>query len=145
MATTPGMTLTRRRCRDFWCSRLEHLPRRAREKLIKVGHFTEQRGRSYFFHASDIVFELGMATYSGSGKYTDDDVVVFWNNIPDDADAESEPACSRTATWWPIVCVSRRRERIDVSGERALVIPLPHLLCDNLIAWWIRAASTEGV
>jgi hypothetical protein len=98
-----------------------------------------------FYHTSDIVFELGMATYSGSGKYTDDDVVVFWNNIPEDADAESEPACSRTAAWWPIVCVSPRRERIDVSGERVLVISLCHLLWDNLIAWWIRVASTEGV
>ena len=86
-----------------------------------------------------------MATYSGSGKYTDDDVVVFWNNIPEDASAESEPVCSRTATWWPIVCVNRRRERIDVSGERALVISMYHLLWDNLTAWWIRVASTEGV
>jgi hypothetical protein len=121
------------------------LPRRARDKLIKVGHFTEHRGRSYFYHASDIVFELGMATYSGSGKYTDDDVVVFWSSIPEDADAKSEPACCRTATWWPIVSVSPRRERTDVSGEEVLDISLHHLLWDKLIAWWIRVASTEGV
>ena len=86
-----------------------------------------------------------MATYSGSGKYTDDDVVVFWNNIPEDADAEAEPVCSRTAAWWPIVCVNRRRERIDVSGERVLVISMYQLLGRSLIAWWTRAASTEGV
>ena len=113
MATAPGMTLTRRRCRDFWGSRLEHLPRRARNKLIEVPHFKEHCGRSFFYHTSDIVFELGMATYSGSGKYTDDDVVVFWNNIPEDADDEVEPVCSRTAAWWRLVCADRRRERID--------------------------------
>jgi hypothetical protein len=145
MATSPEMTPTRRRCRDFWGSRLEHSPRRARDKLIKVGHFTEQRGRSYVYHSSDIVFELGMATYSGSGKYTDDDVVVFWSNIPEDADAESEPVCSRTARWWPIVCVNRRRERIDVSGEEVLVMSTVDLLWDKPFAWWVRVASTEGV
>ena len=86
-----------------------------------------------------------MATYSGSGKHTDDDVVVFWSSIPEDADAKSEPVLSRAAARWPIVSVSPRRERIDVSGEEVLVISLDHLLWDKLIAWWIRAASTEGV
>ena len=70
---------------------------------------------------------------------------LFWNSVPEEADAESRPVCARAATWWPIVCVNRRRERIDVSGERVLVISLWHLLCDNLTAWWIRVASTEGV
>jgi hypothetical protein len=121
---------------------LDQLPSRAREKLIEVGHFTEHRGRSYVYH-NDIVFELGMATYSGSGKYTSDDDAVFWGNIPEDADAKSEPACCRTATWWPIVSVSPRRT--DGSGEEVLVISLYHLLCDKLTAWWIRVASTEGV
>ena len=121
------------------------MPQRAKEKLIKVGQFKEHRGRSHFYRGSDIVFELGMATYSGSGKYTDDDVVVFWSSIPEDADTKSEPVCSRAAAWWPIVSVSPRRERIDVSGEEVLVISLVDLLWDKPFAWWIRVASTEGV
>ena len=124
MATALGMTLTRRRCRDFWGSRLEHLPRRARDTLSKVGHFTEQRGRSYFYHTSDIVFELGMATYSGSGKYTDDDVVVFWSSIPEDADTKSEPVCSRAAAWWPIVSVSPAASALTFRARRCSSFPL---------------------
>ena len=138
------MTLTRRRCRDFWGSRLEHLRKRARDKVIEVGHFTDPHRRSHFF-TSDMVFELGLATYYGCGKYTDDDVVLFWSNVPEEADAEPSAVCARAATWWPVVCVRRRRERIDVSGALVSVISIYQLLGFKLNAWWIRTAPTEGV
>ena len=92
-----------------------------------------------------MVFELGMATYSRCGKYTDDAFVLFWSNVPEEADAEPSPVCARAATWWPVVCDNRRRERIDVSGALVSVIPIYQLLGYKLTAWWIRAASTEGV
>ena len=65
-----------RLCRDLWGSRLDHLPERAKDKISSVGHLTDPPMRPQFF-TSDMVFELGMATYCGSGKYTDDDVVLF--------------------------------------------------------------------
>ena len=92
-----------------------------------------------------MVFELGMATYSQCGKYTDDDVVLFWSNAPEEAGAEPSAICARAATWWPVVCVRRRHERIDAFGALGSVISIYQLLDFTLCAWWIRTAPTEGV
>ena len=111
---------------------------------MSAGGFKDPRRRLQLF-TSDMVFELGMATYCGSGKYTDDDVVLFWSNVPEEGGAEPSPVCARAAKWWPVVCARRRHERIDVSGTLVSVISIYQLLDFILGAWWIRAAPTGGV
>ena len=93
---------------------------------------------------SDAVYELGVVSYPGQGKYHECNKYIAFHELPDQEDTASEEERKMRSPkgqgWWPVVALQKVAEttKEGATTTKVLVVCLYQLL-DNgrIMCWWI--------
>ena len=122
---------------------------RAKEVIKKCGGYKDNRKRFQSF-ADNLEFELAVVTHKGTGKYSQEDVVVPWCTLPEFPGQEvsengymlAAQQLELIAGWWPCVCVreagAMHMTLVGYFGGNVIVISVCQLMWDTPSAWEVR-------
>ena len=95
------------RIKGFWGDALENLPKAAKEILEHKGAF--HHGKKGTITPKEAVYELGIVSYPGKGKYSDANLYAPFHELPDTEDVASVEQQQITSPpgqgWWPVIAL----------------------------------------
>ena len=123
---------------EFWGNALLNMPKVAMEKHVEKGSIYVNNKESQQLKPEDAGYELGVVSYSGSGKYQFS-TYLEWNALPDSEEVATEMQLQRCSPegqgWWPVIAL---KTCIEEGAKKVLVVCWYQLLnTDRIIAWWI--------
>ena len=90
----------------------------------------------------DAIYELGVVSYPGHGKYNNCQYVAF-HELPDQEETANEEQRKRISPpgqgWWPVIALQKVAESTATGIKmKVLVVCWYQLIADgNVICWWI--------
>ena len=123
---------------EFWGDALLNMPQVAKKKHVDKGTIYVNNKETQQVRPEDAVYELGIVSYSGSGKYQYSKY-LDWNSLPDTENVATEMQlqCSSPEGqgWWPVIALDTRFEK----GTKKILVVCWYQLLNNgrIIAWWI--------
>ena len=93
---------------------------------------------------SDAIYELGVVSYPGQGKYHECNTYIAFHELPDQEDTTSEEERKMRSPkgqgWWPVIALQKVAEKTKegATKTKVLVMCWYQLLEDGRkICWWI--------
>ena len=133
--------LTKKLMLDFWGDALTNLPKAAMEVHARVGVFYNKKKEIL---PSDAVYELGVVSYPGQGKYHECNKYIAFHELPDHPDTASEEQRKMRSPkgqgWWPVVALQKVAETTKEGATKTKVLVVCwYQLLDNgrIMCWWI--------
>ena len=135
--------LTKKLMYNFWGDALTNLPKAAKEVHESVGAFWN--GKEAIL-PSDAMYELGVVSYPGQGKYHECNTFVAFHDLPDQEDTASEEERKMRSPkgqgWWPVIALQKEAcpSRLETK-KKVLLVCWYQLLQDpgngRINCWWI--------
>ena len=88
----------------------------------------------------DATYELGIVSYTGTGKYKDGCIYIPFHDLPDCEEVASPEQLARQSPpgqgWWPVICL---QTVVENDGRKKVLLGCYYqLLADGrVVAWWI--------
>ena len=135
--------LTKKLMYEFWGDALANLPKAASEIHAKVGVFYNEKKQ---IKPKDAVYELGVVSYPGQGKYHECNKYIAFHELPDQEDTASEEERKMRSPegqgWWPVIALQKEAcsSRLGTK-KKVLLVCWYQLLQDpgngRINCWWI--------
>ena len=131
---------TRKLIFGYWGDGIQCLPQEAQKIHELKGEFYVNSKIDRPVLAKDCRHELGIVSYSGTGKYQDS-TYIPWHDVPDDEIcAEDYQKIRRSPDnqgWWPVIAL--QTIRTGPSSWQVLLVCFYQLQSDGPVAaWWIN-------
>ena len=93
----------------------------------------------------DSMYELGVVSYPGTGKYNEGNKYIAFHELPDHEDTASEEQLKMQSPkdqgWWPVIALQRVAESSGSLGPtktKVLIVCWYQLLeGGHIVCWWI--------
>ena len=103
--------LTKKLMFEFWGDALANLPKAASEVHAREGVFYNEKKP---IKPSDVVYELGVVSYPGQGKYHECNKYIAFHELPDQEETASEEERNMRSPegqgWWPVIALQKVAE-----------------------------------
>ena len=124
---------------NFWGDAITDLPRVAKEIHAKKGKFYINSKVKKPITVGEAIHELGIVSYSGTGKYESSSYIPF-HDLPDDETTADSRQKSRVTSpglgWWPVIALQKKHDK--EYGRAILLVCFYQLQApEGVSAWWI--------
>ena len=97
---------------EFWEDALPNLPQAAKEVHARVGVFYNNKTEIL---PKDAIYELGVVSYPGKGKYHECNSYIPFHELPDSegtaSEEESKMRSPEKQGWWPVIALQKVAEK----------------------------------
>lgn len=116
---------TVQKMRDSWGDCLECLPMECKKIHIKKGVF--HYGNKKQITPDEAIYELGVVSYPGTGKYNDTNIYVPYHELPDSLDVATKEQMKISSPpgqgWWPVIALRKELyDPWDATKQRILIV-----------------------
>jgi hypothetical protein len=131
---------------EFWGDAIQQLPEATKRIHKEKGKFYINSKIDRPLYPEDCMYELGIVSYSGGGKYHAS-TYIPWHDLPDQEETADEKQLKRTEPpgqgWWPVIALERTYTKQD--GLKILLVCFYQLQSDGPVAvWWIWPGNDEA-
>ena len=126
---------------EHWGDALQNMPQAARDIHESAGVFWDKNTKIL---PEDAIYELGVVSYPGTGKYDECNSYIPFHELPDSEDTASEEESKMRSPekqgWWPVTALQKVAEKTKEGATKTKVLVMcwyQLLEDDRKICWWI--------